>query len=383
MSVVIKYARTYKNSWVFNTPLNLFRLHIFPMLKRVLLSVLFLLIIVIGAAFGAYQWTLSQALTLPEDGVVFEVNKGETLHSVLARLKQKDYLAQTWSARLYAKQHELASQIKYGEFELPSDTTLASLFSLLTSNQQISYKITLIEGSTFAEARAVIKASNKIRSLWQDKSDSEVLALLKEKSAGLEGYQATSHPEGMLYPDTYYFHKGDTDASVLLRAHQRLVAVLKEEWGAREKALPLVSAYEALILASIVEKETGKPEERSEIAGVFVRRLNKKMRLQTDPTVIYGLGDHYQGNITRKHLKALTPYNTYRINGLPPTPIALVGRDAIHATLHPKAGESLYFVAKGDGSHQFSATISAHNRAVRKYQLKRRSDYRSSHQTVK
>mgnify|MGYP000117690741 FL=1 len=198
-----------------------------------------------------------------------------------------------------------------------------------------------------------------------------------EKLLGLE---ATSHLEGQFYPDTYNFHKGDSDLDILKRAHNRLKTILGEEWAARQKDLPLESAYEALILASIIEKETGVPEERPEIAGVFVRRLQKKMRLQTDPTVIYGLGDNYQGNITRKHLRQDTIYNTYRISGLPPTPIALVGRAAIHAALNPKPGKSLYFVAKGDGSHYFSATLEEHNKAVRKFQLKRRSDYRSSAQ---
>ena len=154
--------------------------------------------------------------------------------------------------------------------------------------------------------------------------------------------------------------------------------VLDNEWQSREDGLPYQSPYEALTLASIVEKETGVGSERSQIAGVFVRRLKKGMRLQTDPTVIYGLGDQYQGNITRRHLKQETPYNTYLIKGLPPTPIAMPGREAIHATLHPAEGDALYFVAKGDGSHYFSATLEEHLQAVRRYQLQRRSNYRSS-----
>jgi UPF0755 protein len=203
------------------------------------------------------------------------------------------------------------------------------------------------------------------------KSDADILKAL---NLGDE----IKHLEGQFYPDTYTYHKNDSDIDILKRAHQRLQMILEEEWLKRDKKLPLKTSYEALTLASIIEKETGAAHERSEISGVFIRRLNTKMRLQTDPTVIYGLGERYKGNLTRKHLKEKTAYNTYRINGLPPTPIAMVGQDAIHAAVNPKAGKSLYFVAKGDGTHQFSETIRAHNNAVRKYQLKRRAGYRSS-----
>ncbi len=185
--------------------------------------------------------------------------------------------------------------------------------------------------------------------------------------------------EGWIYPDTYSYTKGTRDIDVLRRAYQRMQQVLAEEWEARSQPLPLSSPYEALILASIVEKETGAPEERAAIAGVFVRRLQKNMRLQTDPTVIYGMGDNYRGNIRRSDLTRYTPYNTYKIDGLPPTPIANPGREAIHASLHPAPGKALYFVAKGDGRHQFSATLVEHNRAVQVYQKRqRRQDYRSS-----
>lgn len=175
--------------------------------------------------------------------------------------------------------------------------------------------------------------------------------------------------EGLFFPDTYNFPKGTTDKAFLQRAYQRLHDILDEEWQARAENLPYKTAYEALIMASIIEKETGLASERSTIAGVFVRRLNKKMKLQTDPTVIYAMGKQFNGNIRKKDLDIDSPYNTYRYKGLPPSPIALVGREAIHAALHPEKGKSLYFVAKGDGSHYFSETLKEHNRAVAKYQL--------------
>jgi UPF0755 protein len=180
-----------------------------------------------------------------------------------------------------------------------------------------------------------------------------------------------SDPEGQFLPDTYLFPDETTDIQFLLRAFKASESYLSEKWSHRDENLPLKSPYEALILASIVEKETAKADERPTIAGVFIRRLNKGMRLQTDPTVIYGMGEQFDGNIRRRDLKADTPYNTYTRFGLPPTPIALPGRAAIDAVLHPASGKSLYFVAKGDGSHQFSATLKEHNQAVRRYQLRK------------
>jgi UPF0755 protein len=185
-------------------------------------------------------------------------------------------------------------------------------------------------------------------------------------------------PEGRFFPDTYRFVRGMTDVELLKKAYDRLDEVLAKEWSQRAADVPYTEPYQALIMASLVEKETGVPQERGQIAGVFVRRMEMGMLLQTDPTVIYGLGDRYNGKLTRAHLKEPTPYNTYVISGLPPTPIAMVGREAIHAALNPVAGNSLYFVARGDGSHVFSDDLDAHNNAVREFQIKRRADYRSS-----
>ncbi len=329
-----------------------------------------------GLLFALYLYhkALQAPLSLPDQGAVLEIQRGETLHHVLQRLNADGTLPSTFVAKLYSRVNAYDARIRAGEFALEPGLTIPALFALISSNNQIRYSVTLVEGQRFSEARAAIAKHPKVKQTLTEYGDAKVRTMLS--ASALDDY---SHYEGLLYPDTYFFRKGDTDLDILQRAHERLAEVLSEEWMQRSTELPLDSPYEALILASIVEKETGVPAERAEIAGVFVRRLNMGMRLQTDPTVIYGLGERYQGNIKRAHLKEYTPYNTYRINGLPPTPIALAGRDAIHAALHPKPGSSLYFVARGDGSHVFSDTIEAHNKAVREYQLKRREDYRSVH----
>ena len=340
------------------------------------LRLLFLLVLLLLLSFAGgyfyYQNELEKSLTIPERGLIFEIHKGDSLNRILDSLVAKHVLTNRWFAKLYAREHKLAHKIQAGEFQLEKIDTIPSLFQLITNNGQIHYQIQFIEGHTFKQMQKVLFAQSKLELLIKDKSDQAIIKLLAFEPL-------INHLEGQFYPDTYTYVKGDTDISILKRAHKRLQKILNKEWSERQKNLPLKSAYEALILASIVEKETGAPKERAQIAGVFTRRLEKKMRLQTDPTVIYGLGDAYQGNLKRIHLKQFTPYNTYRIKGLPPTPIAMVGQSAIHAALHPAIGKSLYFVAKGDGSHFFSTTIQEHNKAVRKYQLRRRKDYRSTH----
>jgi UPF0755 protein len=323
------------------------------------------------ACFVFYQNALKAPLNLSSSNMVLEINKGDSLNKVLINLTQLEVLSSPLIAKIYAREKTLANRIKTGEFLLKQGATIPQLFELITSNQQISYNIQFIEGSTFNQVKRVLASSSKLIHHLEGKSDAEILKTL---NLGPE----IQHLEGQFYPDTYTFVKNDSDIDILKRAHLRLQKILNEEWQKKDKNLPLKTPYDALILASIIEKETGASHERSEISGVFIRRLNKKMRLQTDPTVIYGLGERYQGNLTRKHLQETTNYNTYRIKGLPPTPIAMVGQDAIHAAVNPKPGKSLFFVAKGDGTHQFSETMQAHNKAVREYQLKRREGYRST-----
>ena len=322
--------------------------------------------------FRYYQSELERPLAFPQSTLEIDIPKGASFNAVLNTLIGEGLDINPLIAKVYARQNKLASQIKAGEFSLSSPMTLPAIFEWLSSNKQKTYHVQFIEGTSYRDALVALSLQEKLQPLLSGKSDAEIISLLASSEEVL-------HLEGQFYPDTYAYRKGDTDLSILRRAHQRLQQILDEEWQSRDKESVIKNAYEALTLASIVEKETGAAHERAEIAGVFTRRLEKGMRLQTDPTVIYGLGDRYQGNIKRKHLKELTPYNTYRIKGLPPTPIALVGRSAINAALNPdRQSKSLYFVAKGDGTHQFSQTITAHNKAVREYQLKRRKDYRSS-----
>lgn len=334
------------------------------------IQLLFVLIVVVGgyAAWWGYQ-SLEEPLANVPENAVFEVPRGTTFTAVIQELHKRKWIDNTLPAKVYARMNPKALRIKAGEFEIPQGINLIEFVDLLVEGDVVQYSVTLVEGTTFKDYLARLSQTAHLAVKLEGKSNDEIMQLVSGK---------VQHPEGLFFPDTYQFSKGETDLNILKRAYQRMETVLSEEWKNKSAKLPLSSAYEALILASIVEKETGLASERPDIAGVFIRRLNKKMRLQTDPTVIYGLGDKYKGNITRKHLKTHTPYNTYRINGLPPTPIAMPGREAINAVLHPADGKTLYFVAKGDGSHQFSATIKEHNAAVRKYQWKRSKDYRSS-----
>jgi UPF0755 protein len=261
--------------------------------------------------------------------------------------------------KVHAYRHHLAGRLKTGEYEIDKGVTAPAILALLASGKTRQYTITFPEGWAY---RQILEAIQKHPALQKTQVNGETLLL------GLGSEQ--THPEGLFFPDTYFFEKNTTDATLLKRAYQRMRMILNEEWQQKQPDLPLESPYQALILASIVEKETAVAQERPLIAGVFLRRLKQGMPLQTDPTVIYGMGADYQGNIRSQDLKTPTPYNTYLIKGLPPTPIALPGREAIHAVLHPVSGKSLYFVAKGDGSHVFSATLKEHNKAVARYQLK-------------
>ncbi|MEX1034126.1 MAG: endolytic transglycosylase MltG [Cellvibrionaceae bacterium] len=335
---------------------------------RKLVSLLVLALLGAGLLlYLGYRW-LHTPLTLNEEQV-YTLPQGGSLSQLSRDLDRQGILDYPRLWVLYAR---ISGQdtVKAGEYRLTINETPISLLEKLRRGEVVTYAATLVEGWTFRDALAYLQSQPKITRVLGD--DSALDAFLAELD--LPG----GHPEGWFFPDTYRYVAGNSDRDLLMQAHRRMRDILASEWANRAGALPYESSYEALIMASIVERETGVPAERGAIAGVFVRRLESNMRLQTDPTVIYGLADEYDGNIRRQHLERVTPYNTYRISGLPPTPIALPGREAIHAALNPEPGDALYFVAKGDGSHQFSATLEEHNRAVRQYQLRRTNDYRSA-----
>lgn len=321
-----------------------------------------LLVVVVGAWFGMDMKNfLAAPMTLPEEGVVIEVQPGSNLTRIVNDLSQKNIINKPHYLRWYAKWQEGADKIHTGEYKIEPGTSPKEFLAMLIAGKVLQYSITVVEGWTFKQMMQAVNDNPYLSHELEGLNDEAIMTKL--------GYKG-QHPEGRFLPDTYAFPRGMSDIAFLNRAYQAMENYLAAAWPDRDVGIPVKSPYEVLILASIVEKETGLASERKAIAGVFSRRLQKRMRLQTDPTVIYGMGDSYKGNIRKRDLLADTPYNTYRIFGLPPTPIAMPGRDAIDAVLHPAEGNELYFVSKGDGSHHFSATLEEHNEAVIKYQLK-------------
>ena len=311
-----------------------------------------------------YQTFLQTPLAVGEAGRVLVVEPGTSVPGIGEGLAREGLITHAylfvWAARLSGK----ANALKAGEYRVQPGTTPPEFIELLASGRVVQHAFTIVEGWTFAELRAALREAPRLVHTLDDASDEELMQAI--------GAEAV-HPEGRFLPDTYHFPAGTSDRQFLGRAYRAMREVLREEWEQRGDGLPLASPDEALVLASIVEKETGVPSERPAIAGVFTRRLHKGMRLQTDPTVIYGVGADFDGDLTRAHLRTDTPYNTYTRHGLPPTPIALPGRAAINAVMHPADGDALFFVSRGDGTHQFSATYDQHRRAVAEYQLRRRS----------
>ncbi len=308
-----------------------------------------------------YQSALRQPVLIDKT-VYIEIEKGDSLDRILDKLVDQGLAVKPLLFKFIAFQENALKKLKTGEYELTPGLTAPQILALFVQGKTKQHAITFPEGWSFKEVLHEIELNPNLEHTLTGVDFSKVMAKFKSDKS------SSALPEGLFFPDTYFFEKHTSDLSLLQRAHDKMQQVLQQEWLNKAEGLPFKTPYEALILASIVEKETGAAAERPQIAGVFIRRLEKNMLLQTDPTVIYGMGDSYQGDIKYKDLTAATPYNTYVISGLPPTPIAMPGRDSLYAVLHPDQGDSLYFVARGDGTHVFSATLKDHNLAVDKFQ---------------
>lgn len=293
-----------------------------------------------------------------EKSELFTVKRGTSLQTVLNQAEQYHWISPSWVGRILHRLKPELTNIKAGTYQVSSDESLISLLHDIVSGNEYQFSITFVEGSRFSDWRKTLATTNEIGQTITDMSEQEIAEKLDLDKNKLEG---------LFLAETYHFTAGTKDIDILKRAHTKLETVLASEWQNRKKDLPLKSSYEVLILASIIEKETSIANERKQIASVFINRLKKGMRLQTDPTVIYGMGDKYNGNIRKKDLLTATPYNTYVIRGLPPTPIAMPGEQSIEAALQPDDTHYLYFVASGKGGHVFSNTLSEHNRAVYRY----------------
>jgi UPF0755 protein len=329
------------------------------MLKKLLLVFLILLSFASGWLVSGYQNALKAPVVIGQP-VTIDIVKGDSFRQVIHKLRDQHLFMKPLWFKVLAIQTQAVRKIKTGEYELPTGATIPDILALLVSGKSKQYSITFPEGRNFKEMLQVMEKNPHLEHTLQGMSNEALMAKLGASE---------KHPEGLFFPDTYYFDKRTTDVALLKRAYDKMQLVLQQEWFNKAEHLPFNTPYEALILASIVEKETAAKAERAQIAGVFSRRLTQGMMLQTDPTVIYGMGDSYQGNIRSEDLHTETPYNTYKIKGLPPTPIAMAGREAIHAALHPDhSNNSVYFVSRGDGTHVFSTTLDEHNQAVNKFQ---------------
>ena len=333
-------------------------------MKRKLLWLMFNLLLAGIFAAGGFGWWLNDYADRPVGKSVdsFVVRPGDSLAAVSRALERQGIIPDHRLIMLIARLKRQETRLKAGEYRFDAGLSPNQLLDKMTRGDVVRRKVRFIDGHTFSQYRRSLAQAPGLTHLLDDLDDAGVMQKL-----GHEGVQ----PEGMFFPATYDYQLGDSDADILTRAYDKMQAVLAQGWATRTESF-LKKPYDALILASIVEKETGKPDERPLIAAVFLNRLRKGMKLQTDPTVIYGMGAAYQGNIRKKDLLRDTPYNTYTRAGLPPTPIANPGREALDAVFHPANSKALYFVAKGDGSHHFSETLSEHNRAVYRYQIARK-----------
>tara|TARA_Y100000739_G_scaffold229312_1_gene243606 strand:- start:801 stop:1787 length:987 start_codon:yes stop_codon:yes gene_type:complete len=326
---------------------------------KVIVSVLLLAFFSSVIGYQQLQATIQTPLQIA-DNTQFEVKKGTGFNKLCRQWQQQQWVEDCWRFQILAKLDPTLTDLKAGLYELSSDSVLNNI-KKINQGQQISFSFTIIEGQALRDVLNTLSTSTHLQ------ND------LKLEQLGEQIIGKQTHLEGWLFPDTYHYHSNDTASSLLKRAAQKMQQTLADAWQQRASDLPYDTPYEALIMASIIEKETALASERPLIASAFINRLNTNMRLQTDPTVIYGLGEDFDGDIKRKDLRNYTPYNTYRINGLPPTPIAMPSKEAILAAVNPPKSEYVYFVAKGDGSHQFSTTLKQHNAAVNRYILNKKN----------
>jgi UPF0755 protein len=319
-----------------------------------------LLLVALAIVAGLLVLTFRQPLDMTQDRVELRIAAGASARGIARQARAAGVSVNEHLFIAAARLTDATGHLRAGRYEIARGISLEGLLDKLRRGEVLREKLTIVEGWTVRDLRAALAAHADLR---QDSARMSTAELLKAVGA------SESHPEGLFAPDTYVFDPGSSDLDLLRNAYRAQASRLAEAWARRDPAVPLKTPYEALILASIVEKETGQASERGLVAGVFVNRLRRSMLLQTDPTVIYGLGEKFDGNLRKRDLLADGPYNTYTRAGLPPTPIALPGRAALQATLNPQTTRALYFVARGDGTSAFSETLSEHNRAVARYQL--------------
>ncbi|TRX56649.1 endolytic transglycosylase MltG [Thalassomonas sp. M1454] len=323
---------------------------------RALLVLIFLAGLAAGGGWAHINNKVEQ--TLPIAQSFYTIKSGTSFSHLINDFKRNGWIDSSVEYKIYGKLNPEQTKLKAGTYQLTADMNFIALLALFNAGVEHQFKITFVEGSTFKEWLVQLAETDNIKNTLADKSAKQILALLNSEY---------THPEGIFFPDTYKFTAGTSDLDILRQAHKRMVKELEQVWQERDKGLPYKSSYDVLIMASLIEKETGQVFEQPMIASVFINRLAKKMRLQTDPTIIYGLGDRYTGDITYANIREKTAYNTYQINGMPPTPIAMPGLSALKASVHPDKTSLLYFVSKGNGEHHFSKTLREHNNAVNKY----------------
>ena len=337
-------------------------------MKKFFVFLLILLLILSGVGFWGYQ-KLTEFVHTPVNATqdqLLTIDRGTTGSKLAALLEQEKILEHADLLPWLLKLQPQLNKVKAGTYSLTGVKTLQDLLDMINSGKEAQFSVKFIEGKTFKEWRKNLENAPHLKQTLQGKTDKEIMALLDIPAVAKTVYE-WNNMDGWLYPDTYNYTPNSTDLELLKRSTTRLQKALDKAWNERDENLPLTDPYQMLILASIVEKETGVAAERPQVASVFINRLKANMKLQTDPTVIYGMGESYTGNIRKKDLETMTPYNTYMIEGLPPTPIAMVSESALQAVAHPAKTDFYYFVADGSGGHKFTRNLNEHNKAVQEY----------------